>query len=94
MSWKLAGALLLLTNCGGVSYAINASSAANRIEDAKELGAEQYAPYEYYYAKAHLEQAQVDASEAAYSDAIHYAEAAEEWADKAINKAKAMAKAK
>ena len=85
--------VLSTTGCGGTMYAINASSAANRLEEAKELGAEQYAPYEYYFAKAHLEQAQVDASEAAYSDAINYAETAEEWAEKAINHAKAAAKA-
>jgi len=77
--------LVSLTGCGGTLYAINASSAASRLEEAKELGAEQYAPYEYYYAKAHLEQAQFDSNEASYSDAINYAETAEEYADKAVN---------
>jgi hypothetical protein len=81
------------SGCGGTLYAINASSAASRVEEAKELGAEQLAPYEYYYAKAHLEQAQIDASEASYSDAINYAEAAEEYAEKAINLTKAAQKA-
>lgn len=91
----LMGALALasLTGCGGTLYAINASSASSRLEEAKELGAEQLAPYEYYYAKAHLEQAQVDASEASYSDAINYAETAEEYADKAVNLSKAAQKA-
>ncbi len=88
-----AFALASLTGCGGTLYAINASSANSRIEEAKELGAEQLAPYEYYYAKAHLEQAQVDASEASYSDAINYAETAEEYADKAVNLSKAAHKA-
>ncbi len=83
----------LLSGCGGTLYAINASSAASRIEEAKELGAERLAPYEYYYAKAHLEQAQIDASEASYSDAINYAETAEEYADKAINLSKSANKA-
>ncbi len=86
-------ALASLTGCGGTLYAINASSANSRLEEAKELGAEQLAPYEYYYAKAHLEQAQVDASEASYSDAINYAETAEEYADKAVNLSKAAHKA-
>ncbi len=81
------------SGCGGTLYAINASSAAARIEEAKELGAEQLAPYEYYYAKAHLEQAQIDASEASYSDAVNYAETAEEYADKAVNLSKAAHKA-
>ncbi len=89
----LCVALASLTGCGGTLYAINASSANTRLEEAKELGAEQLAPYEYYYAKAHLEQAQVDASEASYSDAINYAETAEEYAEKAVNLAKAAHKA-
>ena len=91
----LAPAVLALssTGCGGSLYAINASSAASRIEEAKELGAEQTAPYEYYYAKAHLEQAQVDAAEASYGDAVDYAETAEEYAEKAIKLAKEAAKA-
>jgi hypothetical protein len=83
-----AFALASLTGCGGTLYAISASSAASRLEEAKEVGAEQYAPYEYYYAKAHLEQAQIDSAEASYSDAINYADTAEEYADKAVNLAK------
>jgi Domain of unknown function (DUF4398) len=89
----LAGLGGASTGCGGTLYAINASSAASRIEEAKELGAEQTAPYEYYYAKAHLEQAQVDAAEASYGDAVDYAETAEEYAEKAIKLAKEANKA-
>jgi hypothetical protein len=92
-AFGLALASLVLSGCGGTLYAINASSANSSLEEAKELGAEQLAPYEYYYAKAHLEQAQVDASEASYSDAINYAETAEEYAQKAINLSKAAHKA-
>ena len=51
------------------SIAVN--SAASRVEEAKALGAEQLAPYEYYYAKEHLQQAQVEAAEASYSDAVN-----------------------
>jgi hypothetical protein len=82
-------ALVSLTGCGGTLYAINASSANSRLEEAKEVGADELAPYEYYYAKAHLDQAQIEASEAMYSDAILYAETAEEYADKAIELSKA-----
>jgi Domain of unknown function (DUF4398) len=70
--------------CGGVHYAISVNSAASRVEEAKAVGAEQLAPYEYYYAREHLEQAQVEASEASYSDAANLAEEAEEYANKAI----------
>jgi hypothetical protein len=75
---------LALLGCGGVHYAINVNAAASRVEEAKALGAEQLAPYEYYYAKEHLEQAQIEAAEASYSDAANLAEEAETYAQKAI----------
>ncbi len=83
----VAGALFvafLSTGCGNTIYAIQANSAASKLEEAKALGAEQYAPYEYYYAQAHLQKAQTEAGEADYSDAVNLAETAEEYADKAI----------
>jgi hypothetical protein len=93
MRARLLGAVLLvasmpfaasLTGCGGVYYAAAANGAAARVAEARELGAEQLAPYEYYYAKAHLEQASIEASEASYGDAANYAEIADEYANKAI----------
>ncbi len=82
----LVGAVLALSiqGCGGIYYAATVNAAANRLEHAREVGAEQHAPYEYYFAKEHLRQAQVEASEASYSDAAAYAETAEEYANKAI----------
>lgn len=81
------------TGCGGIYYAVNAGGASSRLEEAKALGAEQLAPYEYYYAKAHMERAQIEASEASYSDAANFAETAEEYASKAIELAKSARKA-
>ncbi len=81
--WLLV-ALPLVAGCGNTLYAINANAAASKLEEAKELGAEKYAPYEYYYAKAHLDKAQFEAAEADYGDASNLAETAEEYADKAI----------
>ena len=72
------------TGCGNTIYAFKANSAANKVEEAHELGAEKLAPYEYFYAKLHLEKAQEEAAEADYSDAINLAEASEDYADKAI----------
>jgi hypothetical protein len=80
----LALCALGMTGCGGVHYAIAVNAAAARVEEARAVGAEQLAPYEYYYAKEHLEQAQVEAAEASYSDAANLAEAAEEYATKSI----------
>ena len=53
-------------------------------EKARELGAELYAPYEYFYAKEHLQKAQTEAAEADYSDAVDLAEVSAAYADKAI----------
>jgi len=75
---------LALVGCGNTLYAIQANSASSKVEEARELDAEKYAPYEYYFAKAHLEKAQQEAAEADYGDAANLAEVAEEHADKAI----------
>jgi Domain of unknown function (DUF4398) len=83
----LAGAALAAlasAGCGGLYYAVEVTSASSKVEEARVLGAEQLAPYEYYYAREHLEQAQFEAAEASYSDAAHYAETAEEYAAKAV----------
>jgi Domain of unknown function (DUF4398) len=91
----LATMLVVLTlalagwGCGGVYYAVNANTASARVEEARTLGAEQLAPYEYYYAREHLVQAQLEASAANYSDAAYFAEVAEEYAGKAVDVARA-----
>jgi Domain of unknown function (DUF4398) len=74
----------VLSGCGGVQYTIEVNSAASRVEEARALGADQLAPYEYYFAKEHLQQAQIEASEASYSDAVNLAEEAEDHANTAI----------
>ena len=79
-----AVALATLAGCGNTLYAIQVNSASNKIEQAKKLGAEKLAPYEYYYAVAHLDKAMSEAADADYSDATDFAEVAEEYADKAI----------
>jgi arginyl-tRNA--protein-N-Asp/Glu arginylyltransferase len=69
-------------------YALAANSAAAKVEEARELGAEQYAAYDFYLATEHLTKAQTEASEADYSDAANLAEKAEQHADKAIQLAR------
>jgi len=75
---------VLAVGCGGVQYTIAANAAAARVEEARALGADQLSPYDYYFAREHLEQSQVEASEASYSDAIKLAHEAEEHANAAI----------
>ena len=84
----LAGLMLGAVGCGNTLYAIQVNSASSKVEEAKELGAEKYAPYEYYYARAHLVQAEKEAAEANYGDATDLAEASEEYATKAITLAR------
>jgi hypothetical protein len=74
----------LLPGCGNVLYAVESSSAAKRLEEARELGAEEYAAYEYYMAREHLEKAKLEAAEADYGDATRLSGAAEKYASKAI----------
>jgi hypothetical protein len=81
-------ALSALAGCGGALYAVQASAAASKLEQAKEVGAEQRAPYEYFYAREHMIKAQEEASQGDYGDAIDLAETAEEYADKAIRLAR------
>jgi len=86
--WLVIAAVVGTTGCGNALYAVQANSAASKLEEAQELGAEQYAPYEYFYAREHLQKAQTEASEADYSDAINLAKTSEEYADKAIRLAR------
>jgi hypothetical protein len=76
-----AGAML---GCGNTLYVFRVNAASNKLEEAKELGAEKLAPYEYYFASEHLKKARTEAAEADYGDAIDFAEIAEEHAEKAI----------
>ena len=74
--------------CGGVLYSVQMNGVASRVAEAKALGAEKLAPYEYYYANEHLQKAMSEASEGDYSDAVQFAEVAEEYASKAIQLSK------
>ena len=78
-------AMPALAGCGSVYYTASATAASTRLEQARQMGAETKTPYEYYFAREHLRQAQVEAAEASYSDAASYAETAELYAQKAID---------
>jgi len=92
-SWRtralVAGLLgALAAGCGNTLYAMQISAASSKLEEARELGAEQYAPYEYWFAYEHIEKAESEASEADYGDAVKLAEVGEEYADRAIKLAR------
>ncbi|MGD0675687.1 MAG: DUF4398 domain-containing protein [Polyangiaceae bacterium] len=77
-------ALGVLGGCGGAAPSVALNEAASRVEEARILGAEQLAPYEYDSAKEHLAEAEVEASRASYSNAVQLAVEAGQHADEAI----------
>jgi len=79
---------ILSASCGGALYSVQINGVASKVAEAKELGAEKLAPYEYHYANEHLQKAMSEASEGDYSDAIQFADVAEEYANKAIQLSK------
>ena len=81
----LAGAALTLAGCGPVLYESRIRAAEARLVEAREANARWYAPYEYYYAEAHLRQARLEAAEASYEDALAYARTAEEYGSRALS---------
>jgi len=88
LAWSIALLGLSVAGCGNAIYAVQVNAASAKLEEARELGAEQYAAYEYWYAVEHIEKAQTEASEADYGDAIDLAEIGEDYADKAIQLAR------
>ena len=74
--------------CGPTIYTVNVMPAARAVHRAEEAGAPTHAPYEYWYARAHLDQAREEAGEAMYQDAIRNAKIAEEYGVKALELAR------
>ncbi len=72
------------TGCGNSLYLVQVSRAERNFQEAKELGAERYAPYEYYSAKVRLEEAKRQAAEAEYGNASDLSDEATEFSSKAI----------
>lgn len=84
----LAVCAILGTGCGPVIYASRVVKAEHSVERARAVGAADYAPYEFFYAEAHLHKAREDAGEAAYQDAIRYARTARTFAERSIELAR------
>lgn len=80
----LAVLLMLGFGCGPVSYTTNIRSAEQKLQLAREENARWYAPYEYYFAEAHLQQSERLAAESEYEDAIRYAKIAEDFSGRAL----------
>lgn len=77
-----------LVACGGVAYTARIISASQAVEQAREAGAAELAPYEYHYAVENLDKAREEAGEAEYQDAVEFAGLAETFGNKALKLAR------
>jgi Domain of unknown function (DUF4398) len=80
----LACGLVLATGCGNAIYVTRITQASDEVARAEQLGAATRAPYEYYFALEHLRKARTEAMEADYGDAIALAQAAYDYASRAV----------
>jgi hypothetical protein len=80
------------TGCGGVGYTIAVLDATEAVEEARQQGAPERAPYEYYYALAHLDKAREEAGEAEYQNAMDAAATASEYGRRARDLARRRAR--
>jgi hypothetical protein len=78
--------------CGGVAYTAKINSVEGKVEHAKEVQAETYAPYYYYSAKERVLKAREEAARADYGDALDLLDEADADADQAITQAEAVRK--
>jgi hypothetical protein len=81
-------AALFATGCGNTLYLVQVTQAEEAFEEARELGAEQYSPYEYYAAEVRLKEAKMQAAQAEYGNASDLSDEATEYAERAIVNAK------
>jgi hypothetical protein len=86
----LVAGLASVLGCGNALYAARVTQASDEVARAEQLGAATRAPYEYYYALEHLRKARTEALEADYGAAISLAEAAYDYASRAVQVAQRM----
>ncbi len=82
-AWVFVLVLATVAGCGPVYYSVNVAGASQAVEEARQAGAERTAPYEYFYAEAHLRQAREFAGEAEYQTASDMASVAETYGNRA-----------
>lgn len=82
---------LCCTGCGSSVYLVRVSQAEEAFEEAKGLGAEESAPYEYYSAKVRIAEAKRQAAQAEYGNAAHLSREARGYSVLAIERAKKVA---
>lgn len=93
LTWLVLSVCALnLTGCGAAAYSYHVVRAARSVEQAKQVGAEQLAPYEMTLAQAYLGKAREESAEASYQDAVHYAKLSRSIADRATERSRVNSK--
>ncbi|MEY4577392.1 MAG: hypothetical protein RL701_2095 [Pseudomonadota bacterium] len=59
--------------CGPVTYTLDIGEAERVVAEARAENASYFAPYDLYFAEAHLEKAHEEAAQGHYEDALHAA---------------------
>ncbi|MDD9933704.1 MAG: DUF4398 domain-containing protein [Myxococcales bacterium] len=80
----LALMLCIGGGCGPTLYMSKIDDAEQEFERAVEENARWYAPYEYHFARVHLEKAREEAAAASYEDALRFARTAEGFSKRAV----------
>ncbi len=78
--------------CGALIYQVDVVNAESAVSEAEHAGAAEASPYEYYAAREYLTEAQHEAAEAAYEDAMHYAERANDLARQALSRVRSSSR--
>ena len=63
--------LCVAAGCGPVTYSLDVGEAERVVASARAENAAYFAPYDLYFAEAHLDKAHEEAAQAHYEDAIH-----------------------
>jgi len=79
----VVAAACLFGGCGPVEYSAVILDAHSAMAEAREADAHIHAPYEYYYAREHIQKAREEAGYADYQAAVQFGRTAEEYALKA-----------
>jgi hypothetical protein len=67
--WVVGGGVF--AGCGPVAYSLDSASVERVVSAARAENAGYYAPYDLYFAEAHLDKAHEEAAQGHYEDAIH-----------------------
>jgi hypothetical protein len=87
MSFVLSAASLVVSaGCGPITYSLNSVEAERVVAAARAENAGYFAPYDLYFAEAHLDKAHEDAAKGQYEDAVHEMDVALSYGRRALTR--------